>query len=83
MLKVLFSLFSFIARGAQLDNRVDPPPGAPTLFGLYINELETYLDETNGGTPFYLIWWLPFFSMLTRFFCSLNLGHAYKDFHTN
>jgi hypothetical protein len=26
----------------------------------------------------YLIWWLPFFSMLTMLFCSLTHDHAYK-----
>ena len=40
MLKVLFSLFSFIARGAQLDNRVDPPPVPPHYLACILMNLK-------------------------------------------
>ena len=54
-------------------------PLSPIIFNLYIDELETYLDEINGD--FYLFnAILIFFFVLMMWFYSLNQEHAYKDF---
>lgn len=45
-----------------------------TLFSLYIDELETCMDETNTILRVHM--WLPFFSILTMLFCSLNYDQA-------
>ena len=55
-------------------------PLSPILFSLYIEELETYLDEIGGDLHVYLIRWLSFFYMLMILLCSLNQDQAYKDF---
>ena len=59
-------------------------PLSPTMFGLIIDELETYLKNIEGvRLHVYLTWWLPFFFMLTILFCFLHQDQAYKDFGTS
>ena len=47
-------------------------PLLPTLFGLYIDELETNLDEIDGDSLCLFNTWLPFFFSLTMLFYSLD-----------
>ena len=51
----------------------------PTLIGLYIDEVETYLDEINGDSPCLLNTMVAIFFMLTMLFYYLNIEQAYKD----
>ena len=58
-------------------------PLSPIIFNLYIDELETYLDEINGDYFCLFNAILIFFFVLMMWFYSLNHEHAYKDFWTN
>ena len=42
--------------------------------------LKKHMDEIDGASlNGILIWWSPYFFMLTMWFCSLNHKHTYKD----
>ena len=53
-------------------------PLSPTLFDMYIDELEKHVVEINRDSPC-LIWWSPSLFMLTMLFLSLNWDHAYEQ----
>ena len=56
-------------------------PLSPTIFGLNIEELVTYLDEINGDSS--CLSNMAFFFMLTKLFYSLDQAQAYKTFEQN
>ena len=55
-------------------------PLSPTLFGLHIDELETYLDKIDIDSPCLINTMVPFFFVLMMLFYSLDQEQAYKEF---